>query len=264
MLGKEVAKQFPSAICRSRSDYDILDYSSLASDLYRNQPSHVINCVAYTNVDGAEDSSDKAYDINGKFPGVLAKLCMSIGARTVHISTDYVFDGYSTSPYKEGDQPGPLSVYGDSKLDGECNVLSNAFENHLILRTSWLYGDGHCFPRTIIKLASEKDEIKVVDDQVGCPTYSVWLAMIIRLCVEHNVRGLYHAVNRGQVSWYEFARMILTKINSKTRVLPVPTDSWPTKATRPKYSVLDTTKLETFLGIPFLPLDSAISKYLTL
>jgi dTDP-4-dehydrorhamnose reductase len=240
----------------SRDDLPIHHFETVRHyfDVYK--PAFLINCAAYTAVDRAEQEKDLAMQVNGEAPGVLAAICKERGCRFIHISTDYVFDGTATSPYKEDAITHPQSVYGKSKREGEKQALQfNA--DTIIIRTSWVYSEfGKNFVKTMMKLMSEREEIKVVNDQVGAPTYAADLAeailQIIIFSIQHptlNINGVYHFSNKGVISWYDFAIAIKELSGSKCKIHPIPTSEYPTPAKRPAYSVLDTAKIQQIPGI---------------
>ncbi len=242
------------------TDVDMLDITNpdaVSVFMEASKPAIVVNCAAYTNVDGAEDDVKAARKVNALAPQVLAAACAMQEAFLIHISTDYVFDGEKGSPYNEEDETNPISVYGSSKLEGE-EKIKTVFDNYLIIRTSWLYSEyGHNFMRTILALAKEKDKIEVISDQYGSPTYARDLAnCIIDIIVKSilNPRaylpGIYHYTNQGSCSWNEFAQEIINVAGITTcEVVPITTDQYPHKAQRPRNSVLDTTKVRSAFGI---------------
>ena len=214
-------------------------------------PAFVINCAAYTAVDKAETEKERAFLVNGEAVGVLAAACRSAGAGLIHISTDYVFDGNSALPLKEGDPTGPVNVYGASKLLGERLAMCNNPET-VILRTSWVYSEfGNNFVKTMIRLMREKESVSVIDDQIGSPTYAADLASaILRIaCGGAFVPGIYHYSNEGEVSWYDFARAIKDSTGSGCRVNSIPSSQYPTPAKRPSYSLLDKGLIKKTYGI---------------
>jgi len=223
----------------SHSDVDVLNFEELSKIIYKISPDVVINCAAYTKVDLAEEEQDLAYEINVIGAKNVSYASFKIGAKFVYFSTDYVFDGTKNSPYNEFDEPNPLSVYGESKYFGE--IYTKEFNpNHLILRISWLYGiNGLNFVKTIIRIAKEKGEIKVVNDQVGVPTYTLDVVKQTWKLIQEDCIGLYHSVNIGQTTWFEFAKRIVEKLDLKAKVLPIKTDEFPTLARRPSFSVLE-------------------------
>lgn len=242
------------------TDVDMLDITNpdaVSVFMEASKPAIVVNCAAYTNVDGAEDDVKAARKVNALAPQVLAAACAMQEAFLIHISTDYVFDGEKESPYNEEDETNPISVYGSSKLEGE-EKIKTVFDNYLIIRTSWLYSEyGHNFMRTILALAKEKDKIEVISDQYGSPTYARDLAnCIIDIIVKSilNPRaylpGIYHYTNQGSCSWNEFAQEIINVAGITTcEVVPITTDQYPHKAQRPRNSILDTTKVRSAFGI---------------
>jgi len=247
-------------------DIDEIDITSLESTeriIRTLKPEAVINCAAYTDVDGCETSAEKAMQVNGEGVAHLAMATREIGARLVHVSTDYVFDGSKGSPYVEDDAPCPLGVYGESKLAGEMNAAFNP--DHLIVRTQWLYGlHGKNFVETMLRLAVEKNEIAVVDDQVGSPTWTVDLSQAILALLKTGGRGIYHAANSGFCSWNEFARAIFEEAGLSVKVRGMTTDELNRPARRPLYSTLDCSKLEQDAGFRPQPWRSALKTYLQL
>jgi dTDP-4-dehydrorhamnose reductase len=247
-------------------DIDEIDITSLESTervLRTLKPDTVINCAAYTDVDGCEANVEKAMQVNGEGVAHLAMASREIGARLVHISTDYVFDGGKGSPYVEDDAPCPLGVYGESKLAGEMNAAFNP--DHLVVRTQWLYGlHGKNFVETMLRLALEKDQLAVVDDQIGSPTWTVDLALAIQALVKSGQRGIYHAANSGFCSWNEFAQAIFQESGLSVKVNGMTTDELNRPARRPLYSTLDCSKLEQDTGFRPQPWRSALKAYLQL
>ncbi|MEG3614326.1 dTDP-4-dehydrorhamnose reductase [Isoptericola haloaureus] len=199
----------------------------------------VVNAAAWTDVDGAETHEPEAMAVNALGAANVARGARLAGARLIHLSTDYVFDGQATTPYPESAATAPESVYGRSKAAGERAVRDEAFD-HLIVRTAWLYGaHGRCFPRTMVRLAAERDRLAVVDDQVGQPTWTRDLAdLILRLVDARAPVGTYHGTASGTTSWHGFARRVLASAGSSVPVDPVPTEAFPRPAPRPRYSVL--------------------------
>jgi dTDP-4-dehydrorhamnose reductase len=240
---------------------DLSDRSSLIALVQESEPHAVVNAAAYTAVDKAESEAEIAHRINAEAPGMLGGLLRERGVPVLHYSTDFVFSGKSGRPYREDDEPGPLNVYGETKLGGERSLLASG-ANAIVLRTSWVYGvRGSNFLLTMLRLFGEKEELRVVDDQVGAPTWSRMLAevtaqILYRVLVgdldAERVKGVYHATNGGETSWYDFARTILEISGRRCNLLPIPTSEYPAPAHRPTYSVLDNAKLrETFdLAMP--------------
>jgi dTDP-4-dehydrorhamnose reductase len=247
-------------------DIDEIDITSLESTeriLRTLKPQTVINCAAYTDVDGCETNTETAMQVNGEGVAHLAMASREIGARLVHVSTDYVFDGGKGTPYVEDDAPCPLGVYGESKLAGEMNAAFNP--DHLIVRTQWLYGlHGKNFVETMLRLAAEKDQLSVVDDQIGSPTWTVDLAAAIAALLKTGHRGIYHAANAGFCSWNEFARAIFEESCLPVTVKGMTTDELNRPARRPLYSTLDCGKLVHDTGFQPRPWRSALKAYLQL
>jgi dTDP-4-dehydrorhamnose reductase len=228
-------------------ELDITSEFSLREFFSRNRIDVVVNCAAYTTVDKAETEQEKAFMINDQAVKNLAILSKEFGYFMVHISTDFVFDGTKTQPYLETDIPNPLSVYGHSKLAGEKEVLSHT-QNAAIIRTSWLYSEyGNNFVKTIQRLALERKEIRVVDDQVGTPTYAGDLALVILKMISKGFGTagchIYHFSNTGIASWFDFAKAIIDAGNFDCKVVPIPTIEYPLPAKRPAYSVLNKEKI---------------------
>jgi len=243
MLGQDLAAAARGAghdvLAFSRAELDIGDRGALEAVLGAAGADIVFNCAAWTDVDGAESSPDEALAVNGAGAGNVARAAAASGAWTVHVSTDYVFDGTKRSPWVESDPVAPVSSYGRSKLAGEREVAAVAPGRHTIVRTSWLFGaGGPCFPATILRLAETRDELKVVDDQIGCPTFTAHLAAALVDVGVRGVPGIVHVAGGGSCSWYEFAREIVAASGVSCAVQPCSTDEMPRPATRPAYSVL--------------------------
>lgn len=223
---------------------DITDPASVAAAFDGAQYDVVVNCAAWTAVDDAEDKEGLAFNVNAVGPANLARAAAAHGARLVQISTDYVFPGDATEPYGELGAIGPKGAYGRTKAAGEWAVAANT-DDYLIIRTAWLYGaGGPNFPKTMARLAADRDVLTVVDDQIGQPTWTHDLAdLIIRLIAADAPSGIYHGTSQGAVTWNGFAKAIMTAIGSQTRVDPVSSAAFAAKAPRPPYSVLDHTAL---------------------
>ena len=246
--------QLPEGARCEVADFDCPD--SLAALVQRVAPAIVVNAAAYTAVDKAEDDVDAAFRTNAEAPGVLARACALRDIPFVHYSTDYVFDGQGSRPYREDDPTAPLGVYGASKLAGEDAVRSVG-GRHLILRTAWVYGrHGHNFMKTMLRLGAERDELRVVADQVGTPTPAALIADVTTelLGLRDAPSGTFHLTPRGETSWHGFAEAILEEalarglIPRAPKVIPVATSDYPTRARRPGYSRLDIGRLEQVLG----------------
>lgn len=232
----DLCSVFPDAVKLTHDDIDISDKVQVIETIKRVGPDVVINAAAYTDVDGCEDEDNRelAFNVNGRAPGYIAQACSFVGAKLVHFSTDYVFDG-SKKEYVESDLTGPINVYGESKLLGESNIIES-IDDYRIIRTSWLFGHhGRNFVETMLKLSGEMDAIKVVNDQFGKPTFTADLAhkTIEIIGLEP---GVYHITNEGVCSWYEFALAVIDN------VVPCSSDEFVRKAKRPEYSVLINTK----------------------
>jgi dTDP-4-dehydrorhamnose reductase len=235
-------------------DRDVLDITepeSVQSVLDRAQPDIVINCAAYTRVDEAESDEENAFCVNADGPDLLARWCYETGARMVHVSTDYVFDGEATTPYVEDTPVAPRSAYGRSKAAGERAVLTSGAQAWIV-RTAWVYGaEGPNFVKTMARLSKSHDTVKVVDDQIGAPTWSLHLARgLVALGVSDAVPGIYHCTNAGEASWFVFTRAIFAEMGlDPARVEPTATDAFPRPAPRPAYSVLSHAKWDA-AGLP--------------
>lgn len=236
-------------VCTDIDTLSILDKNAVEECIQANGIGTIVNCSAYTAVDKAETDKDVAFQINERGVANLAELSVAHGCRLIHVSTDFVFDGCSSTPYKETDATNPLNVYGASKLAGE-NALERICENYVTLRTSWLYSEyGNNFVKTMIRLTSERDRIGIIFDQVGTPTYAGDLASQISLLIASDVTGLYHYSNEGVASWYDFARQINLLAGNGCTVLPLETYEYPTPAVRPSYSVMNKKKFKNTMGI---------------
>jgi len=258
-LGWELQRTRPDdweIIALSRTELDITDSAAVAALFKKHQPDLVINAAAYTAVDKAESEKDDAYEVNAHGAANIAKAVENSGARLIHISTDFVFDGRKSQPYLPGDKPNPLSVYGASKLQGEQSVLAATMNKALVLRTGWLYSShGSNFVKTLLKLLAERKEISIVADQVGTPTWARGLARAICHFADiPEARGIYHWTDAGVASWYDFAAAIqeeahkLGILQGLIPVMPIRTEDYPTPARRPPYSVLDKTATWKTLG----------------
>ena len=222
---------------------DISNVQAVAAAVRESAPDVVINCAAWTDVDGAESAFDSAMRVNAGGAGNVARAATAAGAWTVHVSSDYVFDGSKREPYVESDDVGPLSAYGRSKLEGELAVADGAPSCHTIVRSSWLFGvAGRCFPASILAAARTREELTVVDDQVGCPTFTGHLARALIELAQACVPGVLHVAGAGSCSWYEFAREIVEQAGLACDVVPGRTVDLGRPAPRPAYSVLGTER----------------------
>ena len=241
------------------------------SDVYRTfmelKPTLLLNCAAYTKVDQAEQEPDLAEAVNGYAVGTLARLAKQYGTALVHYSTDFVFDGTSTRPYRPDDPVNPLSTYGRSKLLGERELQANAPARWLIIRTAWLYGPGGpSFPQTMVNVARAGKPLSVVADQVGSPTFTHDLADATLELLDRGATGVWHVTNAGQTSWFDFAAATLEEFDLKDAELkPTTSAAWkasrPASATRPAYSVLDTAPYERLVGKPMRPWREALRDF---
>jgi dTDP-4-dehydrorhamnose reductase len=258
MLGsmvKELAGDGSDILGLDLPEFDMTDRGQVLDVLAGFAPEAIINCAAFTNVDGCESNEQTAQKVNGDAPGYLADAAKRLGAFLVHISTDYVFDGLGSRPYTEEDPTGPLSAYGRTKLLGEKAVLSSGLERFSIIRTSWLYGPrGKNFVETIVRLAKEREELRIVADQVGSPTYTEDLAVALFALLSRQAVGIYHFSNEGVCSWHEFAGAIVETMKESgeevrvRNIIPIRTEEYPLPAKRPAYSVLSKEKYKRTVG----------------
>lgn len=276
MLGSQVLMAVPDTVEALGTDMreahgvdylgvDLTDAEQVAQLLASLAPLHgVIHCAAYTAVDKAEEEPDLAQAVNGDACGVLATEAAKIGIPVVVVSTDFVFDGSATEPYQPDDPTSPMSVYGRTKLDGEAQAQAAHPDGVRIVRTQWLYGPrgGH-FPGTMLKLAAERDQLMVVSDQVGSPTSTLELAPALWDVLMLGEAGIYHAACEGEASWFDLAVATIEASDlSDTQIDPCSTDEFPRPAPRPKYSVLDCSKLTELRGKSLLPWKDALLTYL--
>ncbi|MEJ2201301.1 MAG: dTDP-4-dehydrorhamnose reductase [Desulfuromonadaceae bacterium] len=270
MLASAVKRLLPDGYRIVEYDLPEFDLTSKSQVLsLRGQNFQIIlNCAAYTNVDGCETNRDLAMQVNGEGPGLLAELALMVGAILIHVSTDFIFPGNKDEPYRETDPTGPLSAYGQSKLLGEQRIAESGLKTYFIVRTSWLYGaDGNNFVETIIRLAKERDELKVVDDQRGTPTWTDDLAHAIFALLKTKSYGIYHFSNEGECSWCEFAVEIIDQMCKLEplkveTVAPIPTEAYPLPAVRPKYSVLSKNKIRQAVQMDIPAWQQSLSAYL--
>ena len=265
MLGKDLVPTLAlkhQVFSRDIEDGDITDQHWVQKEIATLRPQVVINAAAYTNVDGCESNRELAFSVNAEGPRNIASGCAASKARMIHLSTDYVFDGTSPDPYREDDSPHPLNVYGSSKLLGE-QYIQKTLRDHLIIRTEWLFGHhGKNFVETILQKAGRREDLKVVNDQRGSPTFTKDLSWAISCLLEKGARGILHVTNSGSCTWYELARRILqekrihdislTSLSSAKLARP---------AQRPANSVLDCQKLEQLLGQEMRPWEEALHEY---
>lgn len=241
-------------VFKSSSELDITDFDEVHAELVSSDYAYCINCAAFTNVDKAEAENDLAYRVNVTGARNLAMNCNESKTVLIHISTDFVFDGFLNTPYLEEDIARPIGFYGDTKYKGERAIINNV-EEHFIIRTSWLYSEfGHNFMKTMLKLGAERNELSVVYDQVGTPTYALDLAkVVLHIIKAHSIDyGVYNYSNEGVASWYDFAKAIFDNYKINIDLKPILSTEYPMPAERPKFSVLNKSKIKnTFeLEIP--------------
>ena len=265
-LGYDTVRQLEARGIECRgvdmADFNLTDGPAVKEYVRSYRPDVIVHCAAYTNVDKAESAPEVCAAVNGMGTVNMVRAALSVGAKMVFISTDYVFPGTGDQPWKVDDRYGPLNVYGMSKVQGEDAVRS-LMTRYFILRTSWVFGkNGHNFVRTMLRLGAEKKEVRVVNDQIGSPTYSWDLARVICDILPTEKYGIYHVRNEGYISWYEFAKMIMEKAGLPCKVLPVPSSEYPTPAKRPLNSRLDGSKLAAAGFAPIPTVENALERYL--
>lgn len=279
MLGRDVCRMLAGVapelagdrrvIAWGHDDLDITREQNVCAQFEKERPDLVINCAAYTDVDGSEKNAEIAFAVNAEAPRNVARACVQVGAKLVHISTDFIFDGRTDRLYLEDDSPNALNVYGASKLAGEehlrnvmpCDPGGNC--QHLIVRTAWLFGiGGRNFVKTIANAAQQRDHLDVVDDQTGCPTYSVDLAEALGKLVALEAGGTYHFSNAGHCSWFEFAREIVRQTGRNCEVRPATSEALARPAKRPSRSVLDISKYTNITGTTPRSWQNALQAYL--
>jgi dTDP-4-dehydrorhamnose reductase len=271
---RSLARRGRSCVGLDQADCDITDPASVSAAFEKHRPTLVLNCAAYTAVDRAELEEPRATQINGEGPGNLAAACREQRATLVHYSTDFVFDGQGTRPYREDDRPDPVSAYGRSKLAGEWAIQESGLADWLILRTAWLYGPtgdggGRPFPKVILEAARAGKPLRVVDDQRGSPTFTFDLAEATFELLESGGRGLFHATNGGETTWFGFAKAVCDCFQvTPTELTSISSAEWakskPDSARRPAYSVLDLSRLEATIGRPMRPWNEALRDYCAL
>ena len=251
-------------ICTDVQELDITNSEKVNEFVKKVHPDYIINCAAYTAVDKAEENEELVYKINAVGPKNLAVSAKDNDAILIHISTDYVFGGDKPveEDYKEDDEKNPQAVYGTTKLAGEKFIEENC-SKYYIFRTAWLYGEGHNFVRTMLDLASSRDEVKVVNDQHGSPTYAVDLASIIHQAIDKKMQfGIYNSTNLGYTTWYDFTKMIFELENVNCKVIPVTSEEFKSPAKRPKNSQMSKDKLLKN-GIIIPTYEDALKRYLS-
>ena len=246
----------------TKSDLDVTDGSATERCISAENPHVVFHCAAFTNVDMAESEKTTSFAVNADGAKNVAKACKAVGARMVYFSTDYIFDGAKRTPYSPNDEPGPLSAYGESKLAGE-HIAAASGVDLLLVRTSWLYGAvGENFVRTVIQRAREGRLLQLVHDQTGSPTWAEHVAELTLDLVRYQASGTYHITDSGEASWYDLGREVLLICGLYCEIKPISSEAWAAPAPRPYYSVLDSSKVEAFLGRKMTPWREALKKFL--
>ncbi len=268
LLGQSLTKAFKKAgakpIALSSADCDILEPLSIQLILEKHDPDLLINTAAYTQVDLAEDEEELAFALNGTAPPLLAAEAAKRAIPFVHYSTDFVFKGNKRTPYTVYDETNPFSVYGVSKAGGETNLFKLGYDQTLIIRISWLFGPGKInFVEKILSLCEERETISVVDDQTGSPSYAPDVAANTIKLLEHDATGIYHIANSGETTWHGLASAAASIANIECKVEPVPSSAYPTKAVRPRYSVLDLAKFTKATGETPRHWRDALKEYVT-
>ena len=254
MLGQAVVaaaeKSADQTLALGHRELDITNAAAITATIDEFEPDALINCAAWTDVDGAETEEAAATEINGAGAANLAESCAASGVRLVHVSTDYVFDGTATEPYVESSPVNPQSAYGRSKLAGET-AIEAAGGDHAIVRSAWMFGAGGSnFVGTMLKLGAEREQIEVVTDQIGCPTWTGHLAPALVACAAANGTGILHAVGGGRCSWFDLASETISLAGLKAKVEPTTTDSFPRPAPRPAFSVLGSERGDEAIVLP--------------
>jgi dTDP-4-dehydrorhamnose reductase len=254
MLGQAVAaaaeKSSDQTLTLGRDKLDITDAAAVTAAIDQFEPDAVINCAAWTDVDGAETEEAAATEINGAGAANLAASCEASGGRLIHVSTDYVFDGAATEPYLESDPVSPQSAYGRSKLAGE-QAIEACGGDYAIVRTAWLFGAGGSnFVGTMLRLGDEREQIEVVTDQIGCPTWTGHLATALVTCAAADGTGIFHAVGGGRCSWFDLASETISLAGLDCKVQPTTTESFPRPAPRPAFSVLGSERGGAAIVLP--------------
>lgn len=250
---KKVAdeQQLPEIYFPGEDEANILNEANLETLFANYKPQFCINCAAYTAVDKAEEDMHTARKVNAEGAANLAKLCKANGVTLIHVSTDFVFEGNTPYPLTETDAANPINVYGLTKLEGE-QAIAEILPEHYILRTSWLYSEfGNNFVKTMLRLGAERNELNIISDQVGTPTYAIDLAECILaiIAADNKQYGIYHYSNEGVTSWYDFAQAIFDISNTQVKAYPIRTSQYPTPAVRPTFSVMDKAKVKSTFNV---------------
>lgn len=261
-LHEILEREFPGqTLYTDVQELDLTNAKAVDSYVANNEITHIVNCAAYTAVDRAEEEKMLCAAVNTDAVKNLAMAADANGAKIIHISTDYVFDGTNHRPYRESDKVNPISQYGTTKRKGETLLLALA-PQAIIIRTAWLYSaHGNNFVKTMLRLADSQPEIKVVCDQIGTPTFARDLARaVVKVLQSHQwVPGIYHFTDEGAASWYDFAKAIFRIAGKNVKVTPIPTEDYPTPATRPSYSILDRTRIKATYGIEIPHWEEALA-----
>ncbi len=267
MLGHDMTEALSAhyrVIALGRKELDITAPLQVQEIIEKTKPHLVVNCAAFTKVDLCEKDKELAFKVNAKGPGIIASCCNKIGAKLVHISTDYVFDGTSTRPYKEDDKTNPINVYGQSKLQGEKEI-TDAITDYLIVRTSWLFGKhGPNFIKTMIELSEKTDHLKVVNDQIGRPTYTKDLSEGVILLLGKGAKGIVNCCNSGRCTWFDLCCHALLIAGKKDiHIEPIATKAFPRPAKRPHYSVLSLERFNNITKTPMRHWKQAVEAFIT-
>lgn len=261
-LHEILEREFPGqTLYTDVQELDLTNAKAVDSYVANNEITHIVNCAAYTAVDRAEEEKMLCAAVNTDAVKNLAMAADANGAKIIHISTDYVFDGTNHRPYRESDKVNPISQYGTTKRKGETLLLALA-PQAIIIRTAWLYSaHGKNFVKTMLRLADSQPEIKVVCDQIGTPTFARDLACaVVKVLQSHQwVPGIYHFTDEGAASWYDFAKAIFRIAGKDVKVTPIPTEDYPTPASRPSYSILDRTRIKATYGIEIPHWEEALA-----
>lgn len=261
-LHEILEREFPGqTLYTDVQELDLTNAKAVDSYVANNEITHIVNCAAYTAVDRAEEEKMLCAAVNTDAVKNLAMAADANGAKIIHISTDYVFDGTNHRPYRESDKVNPISQYGTTKRKGETLLLALA-PQAIIIRTAWLYSaHGNNFVKTMLRLADSQPEIKVVCDQIGTPTFARDLARaVVKVLQSHQwVPGIYHFTDEGAASWYDFAKAIFRIADKDVKVTPIPTEDYPTPASRPSYSILDRTRIKATYGIEIPHWEEALA-----
>ena len=259
---KELNKRNIDCLGADRSEFDITNFEASYKFITDYMPDAVIHCSAYTAVDKAEDEPELCHLVNAVGTENIAKICKEIDAKMIYISTDYVFDGAKDGFYEVDDEPNPINVYGKTKLEGE-KAVQEILEKYFIVRISWVFGiNGNNFVKTMLRLGKERNEVNVVADQIGCPTYTADLAILLVDFIQTEKYGIYHATNEYECSWAEFAEEIFNVSSMNVNVNNIKATEYPTKAKRPRNSRLSKEKLEEYGFCKLRNWKEAVNAYL--